>query len=381
MGAGPSTVHPRVLQAMTSPIIGHLDVAFLRVMDDVMDALRAVFQTENKMTLPISGTGSAGMEAAICNLVEPGDTVVVAVNGFFGQRMVDMASRCGGEVHVVEFPWGQPVGPDLTPLEEELKKHARIKVVGVVHGETSTGILNPVVDVAKLAHSYGALVIADAVTTLGGVEVEVDQWDLDVAHSATQKCLGGPPGLAPISLGPRAVKALADRKTRVQSFYLNLVDLETYWDDRRVYHHTAPISMIYSIREALRMAMEEGLEARYQRHARNAHALRSGLEALGLKLFANQEYRLDPLTTVSTPDGVDEAKVRRTLLLEYGIEIAGGLGQLAGRVWRIGLMGESSREANVLTFLPALERILLDEGYEVAVGAALAGAQRALAEG
>ena len=329
MGAGPSTVHPRVLQAMTMPILGHLDVAFLKVMDDVMEALRSVFQTSNKMTLPISGTGSAGMEAAICNLVEPGDTMVVAVNGFFGQRMVDMASRCGGDVHVVEFPWGQPVGPDLAPLEEELKKHSKVKVVGVVHGETSTGILNSVADVAKLAHSYGALVIADAVTTLGGVEVEVDQWDLDVAHSATQKCLGGPPGLAPISLGPRAVKVLADRKTKVQSFYLNLVDLETYWDERRVYHHTAPISMIYSLREALRMAMEEGLEARYQRHALNAHALRSGLEAIGLKLFANPEYRLDPLTTVVTPDGVDEAKVRRKLLLDYGIEIASGLGQLA----------------------------------------------------
>ena len=383
MGPGPSSVHPRVLQAMTAPILGHLDPDFLRVMDDVMEMLRIVFQTSNRLTLPISATGTAGMEAAFCNMVEPGDTVVIAINGYFGNRMADIASRCGAEVHTVELSWGKPVGPDLSALEEEMRKHPSVKALGVVHGETSTGILTHMPEIADLAHRYDALLIADAVTSLGGEWMALDQWDVDVCYSATQKCLGAPPGLAPISLGPRAVNVLRERKTKVQSFYLNLANLETYWSENqnRVYHHTAPISMIYALREALRMVMEEGMENRIRRHARNAAALRAGLEALGLELFADPDHRLNPLTTVVVPDGVNEAQVRRRLLMEYSIEIGGGLGEIAGRVWRIGLMGESSSEGNVLTFLSALERILPEEGYEVAQGAGLAGALGALASG
>ena len=379
MGPGPSDVHPRVLQAMAAPILGHLDPDFLRVMDDVMEMLRIVFRTSNRMTLPISGTGSAGMEAALCNMVEPGDKVVIAINGYFGSRMADIATRCGGEVHRVEVPWGKPVGPDLSPLEDELRRHRAVKVLGVVHGETSTGSLSPLPEIADLAHRYDAILIADAVTTLGGEEVDLDRWEVDVCYSGTQKCLGAPPGLSPISLGPRAVKVMEGRKTQVQSFYLNLADLLTYWSENRVYHHTAPISMIYALREALRMAMEEGLENRIRRHARNALALRAGLEALGLELFAQPGYRLSPLTTALVPEGINEAEVRRRLRADYGIEIGGGLGQIAGRVWRIGLMGESSRESNVLTFLSALERILPEHGYEVALGSGVAAAQRSLA--
>jgi alanine-glyoxylate transaminase/serine-glyoxylate transaminase/serine-pyruvate transaminase len=381
MGPGPSDVHSRVLQAMTMPILGHLDPDFLGVMDDVMEMLRIVFKTSNKLTLPLSATGSAGMEAAFCNMVEPGDTVVVGINGYFGHRMADIASRCGADLHTVEFPWGRPIGPDLSPLEQEMKKHRSVKALGVVHGETSTGVLSPLPSIAELAHRYDALLIADAVTSLGGEEVTLDEWDVDVSYSASQKCLGAPPGLSPITLGPRAVSILKERKTRVQSFYLNLADLESYWSEgqARVYHHTAPISMIYALREALRMAMEEGMEERIRRHGRNATALRAGLEALGLELFADPQHRLNPLTTVVVPEGVNEARVRRRLLADYGIEIGGGLGEIAGRVWRVGLMGESSRESNVLAFLSALERTLPEEGYEVAQGAGVAGAQRALA--
>ncbi len=379
MGPGPSDVHPRVLQAMAAPILGHLDPEFLRVMDDVMEMLRIVFRTSNRLTLPISATGTAAMEAAFCNVVEPGDTVVIAINAYFGNRMADIASRCGAQVQIVKFPWGKAVGPDLSPLEEEIKKHHRVKAVGVVHGETSTGVLSPLKEIAELAHRYDALLIADAVTTLGGQEVAVDEWEVDICYSATQKCLGAPPGLAPITIGPRAAKVLSERVTKVQSFYLNLANLETYWSQNRVYHHTAPISMIYALRESLRMAMEEGMEQRLRRHARNAEALRAGLEALGLELFADPAHRLDPLTTVLAPQRMEEARVRRKLLMEYGIEIGGGLGEIAGRVWRIGLMGESSRERNVLAFLSAFERILPEEGYEVARGAGVAAAQRSLA--
>ena len=379
MGPGPSNVHPRVLQAMAMPILGHLDREFVNVMDEVREMLRLVFKTSNSLTFPISGTGSAGMEAAICNLVEPGDHVVVAINGYFGNRMADIASRCGAKVQTANFPWGKAVGPDLSPLEEELKANTRVKAICVVHAETSTGVLSPLHEIVALAHRYDAVIIADAVTSLGGHELDMDGWDLDVCYSATQKCLGAPPGLAPISLGPRAVKVMRERKTQVQSFYLNLANLETYWSENRAYHHTAPISMIYALREALRILIEEGMEQRIRRHSVNAAALRSGLEALGLELFADSQFRLNPLTTVKVPAGMDELRVRRRLLDDYSIEISGGLGEMAGKVWRIGLMGESSRERNVFSLLSALERILPLEGYEVAPGSGVAGAQRALA--
>ena len=320
------------------------------------------------------------MEAAFCNILEPGDVAVVAVNGFFGNRMVDIGNRCGAEVHPVEYEWGTAIGPDLSELEDEIKKHKRVKAVAIVHGETSTGVLNPLKPVAELAHAYDAVLIADTVTSLGGVDVALDEWDIDVSHSGTQKCLGGPPGLAPVTLGPRAEKVLKERSRPVQSFYLNLADLETYWDERRAYHHTAPISMVYALREALRMVLEEGLEARFVRHATNAQAFRSGVEALGLKLLADPDARLDPLTTVLTPEGVDVNRVRGILLEEYGIEIGGGLGPLAGKILRVGLMGDNSRAANVLTLLSALERVLPREGFEVANGAGVTAAQKVFAE-
>ena len=377
LGPGPSSVHPRVLQAMTLPVLGHLDPLFFNVMDDVCEALRHVFNTSNFMTLPLSSTGTGAIEATCANILEPGDTMVVCRNGFFGDRMADIARRCGAETHIVDSPWGKPV--DVQMLSDELDKHGKVKAVGVVHAETSTGVLSPIKEIAELAHRHGALVLVDAVTSLGGHDVQMDEWDLDVCFSATQKCLGAPPGLAPISFGPRAMDDINTRSTTVQSFYFNLKDLEGYWSQTRAYHHTTPISMIYALREALRILMEEGVENRIQRHAQAAAALRAGLEALGMDLFADPDTRLNPLTSVLVPDGIEDSDVRRKLLDDYNIEIGGGLGELRGKVWRIGLMGESAREINVFAFLSALERTLSGLGYEVAYGASLAAAQRTLA--
>ena len=376
LGPGPSSVHPRVLHAMTLPVLGHLDPLFFEVMDDVCDALRHVFHTSNFMTVPLSSTGTGAIEAACANILETGDTMVVCRNGFFSDRMADIARRCGAETYIVDSPWGKPV--DVQALADELAKHDNVKAVGVVHGETSTGVLNPVKEVADLAHQHGALVVVDAVTSLGGHDVQMDGWDLDVCFSATQKCLGAPPGLAPISFGPRAMEVINTRPTTVQSFYFNLKDLESYWSQTRAYHHTTPISMTYALREALRILMEEGLENRIQRHAQAAAALRAGLEALGIDLFADPDHRLNPLTSVVVPDGIEDAVVRRTLMDDYNIEIGGGLGELRGKVWRIGLMGDSARGINVFALLSALERVLSGLGYEVAYGASLAAAQRTL---
>jgi len=362
---------------MALPVLGHLDPEFFRVMDQVCQMLRQVYGTANTMTLPLSSTGTGAMEAACANILERGDTMVVCRNGFFGHRLADIAQRCGAETFVVDAPWGKPV--DVQALEEELKRHPKVKAVGVVHGETSTGVLTPLPEIVNLAHQYGALLIVDAVTSLGGHQMRMDEWDIDVCFSASQKCLGAPPGLAPISLGRRAMDMIQTRGSQVQSFYFNLKDLESYWSQRRAYHHTAPISMTYALREALRMAMEEGIDHRIRRHSRVAGALRAGLEALGIGLLAEAGHRLNPLTTALVPEGMDEATVRRRLLEEYRIEIGGGLGELRGKVWRIGLMGESCREANVFALLSALEMVLPTLGYEVASGASLAAAQRALA--
>ncbi len=378
LGPGPSSVHPRVLQAMALPVIGHLDPAFFQVMDDVCEMLREVYGTTNFMTLPLSSTGTGAMEAACANVLEQGDTMVVCRNGFFGNRLADIAQRCGAETYVVDTPWGQPV--DAQALADELKRHPKVKAVGVVHAETSTGVLTPLKEIVALAHQHDALVIVDAVTSLGGHQVRMDEWDLDVCYGASQKCLGAPPGLAPISLGKRAVEVLNTRPSNVQSFYFNLKDLESYWSQRRAYHHTSPISMTYALREALRMAMEEGLENRIRRHARVASGLRAGLEALGIGLLADPDHRLNPLTAALVPEGIDDAQVRRKLLDGYNIEIGGGLGEMRGKIWRIGLMGESARESNVFTLLSALEVILSSLGYEVAYGSSLAAAQRALVE-
>ena len=377
LGPGPSTVHPRVLQAMSMPVIGHLDPTFFQVMDDVCDMLRQVFHTNNNMTLPISSTGTGAMETACANIIEPGDSVLICRNGYFGVRLADIAERCGATVHLMDTPWGKHV--DAQMLRDELKKHSGLKAVGVVHAETSTGVLSSAKELVDVIHEHGALAIVDAVTSLGGHEVRMDDWGIDVCYSATQKCLGAPPGLAPISLSGAAMEVVTKRKSRVQSFYFNLKDLEAYWNETRAYHHTSPINMTYALREALRMMMEEGLDNRIQRHARVADGLRAGVEALGMKLLAEEGHRLNPLTTVSIPEGIDDAKVRRTLLDEYDIEIGGGLGEFRGKAWRIGLMGESARERNVFALLSALETILSKEGYEVAFGASLSAAQRAIA--
>ena len=377
LGPGPSSVHPRVLQALALPVMGHLDPAFFQVMDDVCEMLRQVFHTKNVMTVPISSTGTGAMETACANIIEPGDSVLICRNGYFGIRLGDIAERCGATVHLIDTPWGKSVDPEM--LRDELKKHSGLKAVGVVHAETSTGVISDMKEIVDVIHESGALAIVDAVTSLGGHEVRMDDWGMDVCYSATQKCLGAPPGLAPISLSDAAMEVVSKRPTKVQSFYFNLKDLESYWNQTRAYHHTSPINMTYALREALRMMMEEGQENRIHRHARVAAGLRAGAEALGLDLLAEDGHRLNPLTTVSVPDGIEDAKVRRALLNEHDIEIGGGLGEFAGKAWRIGLMGESARERNVFALLSALETILHKEGYEVAFGASLSAAQRAIA--
>ena len=377
LGPGPSTVHPRVLQALSLPVMGHLDPTFFQVMDDVCEMLRMVFHTTNFMTVPISSTGTGAMETACANIIEPGDSILVCRNGYFGIRLADIAERCGATVHVMDTPWGKAVDPQM--LKDELKKRPGLKAVGVVHAETSTGVLSDMKELVDVIHESGALAIVDAVTSLGGHEVRMDDWGIDVCYSATQKCLGAPPGLAPISLSSAAMDVVAKRPSKVQSFYFNLKDLEAYWNQTRAYHHTSPINMTYALREALRMVMEEGQENRINRHARVAAALRAGAEALGLSLLAEEGHRLNPLTTLSIPEGIEDAKVRRALLNDYDIEIGGGLGEFAGKAWRVGLMGESARERNVFALLSALETILSKEGYEVAFGASLSAAQRTIA--
>ena len=375
MGAGPSNVHPRVLQAMSASLLGHLDPNFLSVMDDVRSALRYTFRTENPVTLPISGTGTAGMEAAMVNILEPGDTCVMGVNGYFGERLSEIARRCGASVVMVEHELGMPVEPER--LREVIAATPNVKAVGVVHAETSTGTLTSLSEISRIAHDAGALLVVDAVTSLGGVELQVDEWGIDVCYSCTQKCVGAPPGLAPLTLSPRAMDVMESRTSKVQSFYLDLSELTSYWD-RRAYHHTAPISMIYALREALRIIGEEGIESRWERHSRNAGALHTGLEAMGLTIVADEAVRLPSITAIRSPEGIDEAAVRRYLLGQYDIEVSGGLGALAGKAWRIGLMGQNSTASNVLTFLGAFEDALAQQGYELQAGAGVAAAQRNL---
>jgi alanine-glyoxylate transaminase/serine-glyoxylate transaminase/serine-pyruvate transaminase len=366
MGPGPSNVHPRVLAAMATPLVGHLDPAFLEIMNRTRDLLRFVFQTENELTLPIAGTGSAGMEAALCNLLEEGDEILIAVNGYFGDRLSEMAVRCRARLRRLEVPWGEVFRPEQ--VEKALREHPP-KVLAMVHAETSTGALQPVEEMVRLAHEHGALFLLDTVTSLGGVPVEVDRWGVDACYSGTQKCLSCPPGLAPITFSTPAREALRNRRTKVQSWYLDLGLIQQYWGQERIYHHTAPISMNYALYEALRLIHEEGLAARNDRHRLNAEALWTGLEAMGLELFVPLEYRLPTLNTVCIPEGVSDARVRGRLLNEHGIEIGGGLGELKGRIWRIGLMGYSSSGENVLQFLGALERVLRAEGLRLSPGA------------
>jgi alanine-glyoxylate transaminase / serine-glyoxylate transaminase / serine-pyruvate transaminase len=380
LGPGPSEVHPRVLRAMSTPLLGHLDPKFLEIMNDVQGMLRAVYRTQNPFTIAISGTGSAGMEAALVNVIEPGDTVVVVVAGVFGSRMADIVGRCGAKLVKIDVPWGEVV--DHARIEEALRREAPVKAVALVHAETSTGAHQPIDGLGKLCHAHGALLVVDCVTSLGGVPVEVDAWEADAVYSGTQKCLSCPPGLAPLTLSSRALETVRARRTKVQSWYLDASMIADYWaEGKRAYHHTAPISMVYALREALRIVLEEGLEARFARHRRHSAAVMAGLAALGCSPQAQEGHRLPSLNCVTVPAGVEEAAVRKFLLAEHGIEIGGGLGPLAGKVWRVGLMGESSQQANVVTVLAALEQGLAKQGKAPRPGTAVGAALEVYAKG
>ena len=356
-------------------MLGYLDTKFVEVMDDTVALLRQVFGTENRLTLPVSGTGTAGMEAALANVVEPGDGVVVGINGYFGERIADIAARCGGVVTTVKAEWGTHISSEK--IAEAVANISAPKLVALVHGETSTGILQPLTEAIEIARGSGALFLADCVTSLGGQPVDMDARGIDIAYSCTQKCLAAPPGLSPISFSERAVDVIRNRKTPVQSFYLDMTLLENYWHgEKRSYHHTVSMSMIYALREALRVVLEEGLAARYARHERNARALISGAKAIGLQPAAEQGYRAPMLTTLRIPDGIDDATIRKRLITDYGIEIGAGLGIFAGKAWRIGLMGESANERNVLLVLNALEKLLIEFGHNTAPGTAVHAASQ-----
>ncbi len=376
LGPGPSNTSPRVLQAMMSPMIGYADPEFMVVLDEVSELLRLVFQTEEGLAIALPGTGSAGMQAGLNSLLEPGDTVVICSCGYFGERMADMAERLGANAVVLRGEWGKPFPAEM--LEEELARHDSVKMVSVVHAETSTGVLQPLDEIARLARAHGALLMVDAVTSLGGSEFAFDETGIDYAYSCSQKCLGAPPGICPVAIGPRALEVIDSRTTKPPSWYLDLGLIAKYWGPEHVYHHTAPVSMILGLREALRIVLEEGLDNRVARHQRNSAALRAGVEALGLGFLVPEPYRLDQITAVNIPDGVDDATVRQRLLREHTIEIGKGFGPFDGNVWRIGLMGESSKAEYILALLSSLEGILPDEGYEVAQGAAVSAASRYL---
>lgn len=365
LGPGPSPVDIRVLRAMSRPLVGHLDPLFLDIMDEVQELLRYVFQTSNRLTIPISGTGSAGMEAALVNLLEPGDTAVVGIHGAFGERMLDIAERTGARVVPVRAEWGHPL--DLDEIEDALRRE-RPRLLALVHAETSTGVHQDLKNLGDLAHRYDALLVVDAVTSLGGMPLFVDQYGIDVCYSGTQKCLSCPPGLAPITFSERAIQRLRARGRKVQSWYLDMSLIEKYWGAERHYHHTAPISMIYALREALRLVREEGLEARWRRHELNHRAFVAGIEAMGLEMFVAREHRLWSLNTVRIPEGVDDQRLRKDLLDHFNIEIGGGLGPLKGRIWRVGLMGAGSTPENVMLVLEALRESLRVQGIHCPSG-------------
>jgi alanine-glyoxylate transaminase/serine-glyoxylate transaminase/serine-pyruvate transaminase len=376
LGPGPSEVPARVLAALAAPTLGHLDPVYLRLMDDTRALLQQVFRTQNRLTLAVPGTGSAGMEACIANLIEPGDEAIIGVAGVFGGRMKEVAERYGATVHTLEAPWGRTLEP--ADVEAALKAHPRTKLVGLVHAETSTGAHQPIEEIARLAHAAGALIVVDAVTSLAGHELRVDDWQLDACYSGTQKCLSCPPGLAPVTFSAAALEAMDRRKTKVRSWYLDMSLIRNYWGEDRAYHHTAPVNMTYALHEALLAVLEEGLDARIARHRQHHLALRAGLEAMGLAYIP--ERSLASLNAVHVPAGVDDGKARGRLLNDFGIEIGGGLGPFKGKAWRIGLMGASSTRRNVTLVLAALETILADAGAKLAPGAALAAAAAVYAQ-
>jgi alanine-glyoxylate transaminase/serine-glyoxylate transaminase/serine-pyruvate transaminase len=358
------------------PLVGHLDPYFLEVMDEVMEMLRYVFKTENRLTIPISGTGSAGMEACLVNLVGEGDEVLVGVNGYFGQRMSEIVKRCRGIPIEVKEAWGKALSEESV---ENALANSNARVVAVVHAETSTGVLQPLKEISKLAKKYDALFLADTVTSLGGVDLKIDQYGVDISYSGSQKCLNCPPGLSPVTLNEKTVEFVKDREEKIQSWYLDLNLIEKYWEEGRVYHHTAPISMVYALREALRIIYEDGLENRWAQHLKACNALIKGLNAMGLEILPT-ENNLPSLTAVKIPEGVSDANIRKTLLNDFNIEIGGGLGELKGKIWRIGLMGINACERNVILVLEALERALRKESFQAKPGEGLAAAMEVFEE-
>ncbi|MEM2135385.1 MAG: alanine--glyoxylate aminotransferase family protein [Candidatus Jordarchaeaceae archaeon] len=376
LGPGPSNVDPRVLKAMSMPLVGHLDPYFLEIMDEVMELLRYAFKTKNRLTIPISGTGSAGMETCLVNLVGKGDEVVVGVNGFFGQRMSEIVKRCGGTPIEVKEAWGRAISAESV---EKALANSNARVVALVHAETSTGVVQPLKEISNLAKKYDALLLVDTVTSLGGVELKIDDYGIDISYSGTQKCLNCPPGLSPITLNERVVEFIRDREGKIQSWYFDLNLIEKYWEADRFYHHTAPISMIYGLREALRIIYEDGLEKRWAQHLKASRALIKGLNAMGLETLAT-ENNLPSLTAVKIPEGVSDINVRKALLNVFNIEIGGGLGELKGKIWRIGLMGINACERNVILVLEALDRILRKEGFPVKPGEGVVAAMEVFQE-
>jgi alanine-glyoxylate transaminase/serine-glyoxylate transaminase/serine-pyruvate transaminase len=356
--------------------VGHLDPYYLKIMDETQQMLRQVFQTKNQLTMAVSATGSAGMESVVVNLIEPGDSMVVGVNGVFGARMVDVAERAGAVVTKVEKPWGQVFEPN--EIKEAIAK-AKPKAVGIVMAETSTGAAQPIPEISDVVRNSGAMFLVDTVTALGGMPVKVDEWGIDAIYSGTQKCLSCPPGLAPVSFSSRAVETIMGRKKKVQSWYLDMSMLASYWGKDRVYHHTAPINMSYALHEALRLVLDEGLEACFARHTLNHLALKAGLAALGIKYAAQEGHQLPMLNAIHIPEGIDDVTVRKALLERYGIEIGGGLGAFKGKVWRIGLMGYGSRKNNVLLLLSAMEQLLNEQGLKFEHGSSIAAANEVYA--
>jgi len=381
MGPGPSDVNPRILEAMSRPTIGHLDPAFVAMMDDMKGLLQYAFQTKNELTMPVSAPGSAGMEACFANLVEPGDKVIVCRNGVFGMRMTENVERCGGEAILVDDEWGHVVDP--AKVEAALKANPDAKIVAFVHAETSTGAQSDAEALCKLAKQHDCLTIVDAVTSLAGTPVKVDEWGIDAIYSGTQKCMSCTPGLSPVSFSPAAQEKIKQRKTKVQSWFLDMNLVMGYWGGggKRAYHHTAPINALYGLHEALVILEEEGLENSWARHAHNHGALRAGFEAMGLSFIVDEKSRLPQLNAVTIPDGVDEAAVRARLLNDYDLEIGAGLGALAGKVWRVGLMGFSSCQRNVLFCLQSMDAVLTDLGAPINSGEAIKAAQAFYAKG
>ena len=379
MTPGPTSIDPRVYRALSTQLVGHMDPWFVgTVITETQELLRGIFQTDNRVTFPLSASGSGGIEASVINPLEPGDEAVIAVNGAFSERMALIAERTGAKIHRVEVPLGRPADPDDV---RRAAKGRKVKIVGVCHGETSTGVITPLDGFRQVADELGALLVVDAVATLGGVPLAVDKERIDLCFSSTQKAISAPPGMSPFTVGPRTEEVLRNRKTPVQSWYFDLTTVMNFWGQERIYHHTPPVSIVYALREALRILFEEGLENGWRRHKQNQMGLIAGLEAMDLELFVqNPGDRLPTVTAVRIPAGLDELRVRRQLLEEFGIEIAGGIGPTKGKIWRVGLMGYVSQSKNVLLFLAALEKVLLENGFHVGSGAGVGAAIRSYAQ-